>query len=1183
MKPLYLAKIIGLGLVGLLMGPKAALYAQTDPGPLSRLLARSSYANAEKQLGEQLQKDSTSVAVRYQLGRLYSRTNRLNEAEQEARWMLARNPDSVEGAGLLAEILEAYGEADSAAGVYKMVLAARPASAAALHGLAWFYIRQKKYGSADSLLQERVRQNKEDSEAYRALAALWRARRNRGKEKEYVQACVRADSSNVAELASYYFEEHSAEGYREARKWYRKALEKDPDDLRALLRLGMIEWYSNQVCDAFPLFWQVYHRDPSQLDALYWLARCYTRSNLHTEAAAYWKRLLKQAPTDRRYIHGAGYPVAHLAGEYISQGKTAAAVRALGELGQMGHRQAAELAYALRAEQSRDYETAQYWYRKAAFSVPFHSLAQRGLLRLYDEQRIRMDSSDYRIWKTNLTREMQTMTVPAYTRLGTRPVSVYIFHRYPAGMKPLEPEKARLLLEEDEARIPDDLERNFVSIYRDNRFEYNAGARTFAEDARLINEQAKRKQKLETQRLALSQELSARFRGSLSADEKREANADYYQKMYRLYDDHCREDPYPKSDSYGQAVVMRDAFKRRAVETYLSAGKARQEGQNPDFEKALQNFRAALAVDPASEKVISELAKSYLLAGQGDSLRAHYARYRKVKRGTGWYEDLFQDELRRLAEEGKRIRYVDTLLRDQIFKEMKSSVFQRIRRGDTLISELLQEPDSAIVKHAARYYQARRTGDDDQHGLELYRELQVRYPKDTSLLMNELALLLDMQDRKALGVGDTLRAEQLYGLVKHTRNPRILTELLTLVRNRFYSLNETTDSRDVSRLEEVRTLHSRLVPEGGDRERYQDRVEMAYKALLRQDFAEAQRLAREAGKKIPDDDRKEHLFLHALAGAYLGNWPAAETEIRKIVDLPTVIRFQPDADLVKKREDLPDYAPEEYTTFGELMLYVYANFKKKEVSMPQEKLFTATVTTMGIEDLTLRHYDILTDKDLVNASDPSRQKLWLDLHLYESKTQAEFEAKKAAWNRIVTNLFQAEQLEDLVLTASALRKKAPRRSDGRFIEDDYFFATEALRLFERIADKVAGRKTPGANDIRESIAEVCGRFSYQFLVGGKYAEGLATAELAYRCNPKENFVRTNLPLALLLNNQYARAEPYYRRFADERWTADRRYATYREAFLDDFNDFRRREKDHPEFRQIEQLLKSPVRPPLASN
>ena len=107
-------------------------------------------------------------------------------------------------------------------------------------------------------------------------------------------------------------------------------------------------------------------------------------------------------------------------------------------------------------------------------------------------------------------------------------------------------------------------------------------------------------------------------------------------------------------------------------------------------------------------------------------------------------------------------------------------------------------------------------------------------------------------------------------------------------------------------------------------------------------------------------------------------------------------------------------------------------------------------------------------------------------------------------------------------------------------------------------------------DIANDIADACGGYSYALLEFKDFEYGLIASELAYKANPKEKYVRSNLPLAYLLNNRYDEAQSFYLKFAGDEFDKDR---TYGQVFVDDIADLESQGISHKDFPRIVSLLK----------
>jgi protein O-GlcNAc transferase len=158
----------------------------------------------------------------------------------EAEKILARNPEvpfAYVLKGLAHSRMENNGEAVVA---FERALALRPDSPVALMALGDVYARSEKWTRAREFYEKAVTLDPFDAEAHRRMGDLAKARSDfdRAVAAYGILALLTpGDISNQHLLALTLF---SAERYREAIVVYEKILEKRPDDLESLVRLGSL-------------------------------------------------------------------------------------------------------------------------------------------------------------------------------------------------------------------------------------------------------------------------------------------------------------------------------------------------------------------------------------------------------------------------------------------------------------------------------------------------------------------------------------------------------------------------------------------------------------------------------------------------------------------------------------------------------------------------------------------------------------------------------------------------------------------------------------------------------------------------------------------------------------------------------------------------------------------------------
>jgi WD40 repeat protein len=108
---------------------------------------------------------------------------------------------------------------------------------------------------------------------------------------------------------------------------------------------------------------------------------------------------------------------------------------------------------------------------------------------------------------------------------------------------------------------------------------------------------------------------------------------------------------------------------------------------------------------------------------------------------------------------------------------------------------------------------------------------------------------------------------------------------------------------------------------------------------------------------------------------------------------------------------------------------------------------------------------------------------------------------------------------------------------------------------------------------RNGISSVCSDLSFYLLQSKNYEKALQSVLLAIKADSTNEIEYTNLALAYLFNNHYARAERIYNEWKDRPWKSNENFKTFREAFLSDIADMESKGITHPDFAKVKELLK----------
>ncbi|NJK83462.1 MAG: DUF2610 domain-containing protein [Saprospiraceae bacterium] len=115
---------------------------------------------------------------------------------------------------------------------------------------------------------------------------------------------------------------------------------------------------------------------------------------------------------------------------------------------------------------SQDYVLAYQHYRQAAERHPYTAQASNYIIALYENQKITMDSLDYKVWKTIASSKPLRLTIPAENTKQQQQenISIFLYEAYPEGVQPPTWEAQRLQ-EEKGFVIPEDVSQSLFKLY----------------------------------------------------------------------------------------------------------------------------------------------------------------------------------------------------------------------------------------------------------------------------------------------------------------------------------------------------------------------------------------------------------------------------------------------------------------------------------------------------------------------------------------------------------------------------------------------------------------------------------------------------------------------------------------------------------------------------------------------
>ena len=134
---------------------------------------------------------------------------------------------------------------------------------------------------------------------------------------------------------AYYYLGRQAQSfgdYEKAARLYRSALERRPDHLEGLIRLGEVEFQQQNLAEAEDSLGKALSLEPDNVSALFWLGRVKKQSGAAGQAVRYWQQALERDPR-----HSASHY--RLAQYYLRSGDTGQAQAHLSKFQELSRRE----------------------------------------------------------------------------------------------------------------------------------------------------------------------------------------------------------------------------------------------------------------------------------------------------------------------------------------------------------------------------------------------------------------------------------------------------------------------------------------------------------------------------------------------------------------------------------------------------------------------------------------------------------------------------------------------------------------------------------------------------------------------------------------------------------------------------------------------------------------------------
>jgi len=234
----------------------------------------------------------------YIWGRLFSETERFDEAEKELRKAAKLKPDSPKILEELGKVLMKCNKPDEAAAIYKKILELAPDNFVYWYNIANAYVRTKRWKDAVACYEKAIHIRPDSSDAYYSMAVALNEAGNR-------KAAIRAYEKAIG-LCPGFIDAYnnlgillSLEGrYGEAAEIYEKALGIEPGKSSLYFNLGICMMESGRYMEAAGAFRTALDLDPEKPDVYYYLGAALTEMHHYSDAAEAYASAIRIKPAE---------------------------------------------------------------------------------------------------------------------------------------------------------------------------------------------------------------------------------------------------------------------------------------------------------------------------------------------------------------------------------------------------------------------------------------------------------------------------------------------------------------------------------------------------------------------------------------------------------------------------------------------------------------------------------------------------------------------------------------------------------------------------------------------------------------------------------------------------------------------------------------------------------------------
>lgn len=449
---------------------EALLIENKNPYFLQRLgkiyAQQEKYTEAEQYIKQSLELSPSNEETIGELSYIYLQTSREDEALALINKALEIDPDYARNLIVLAIILTDKGQIEESQQLYTKIRRLQPYYTFAYTNDASNYLRQKDYLKAAQILELLIQKNPYCSKAWSLMGDLYTYQNMDEEALENYQKCNEIDNTCLTDIGYLHYKKNE---YEIALEYYEKAISQDSTNKYAHHWAGWCYVLLNQYKKALLSFEYAILLDNQYAFAYNGLGLTYELLKDYPEAISmYEKAIDANTLNNNNSATQIGKLCALYAEDLLIINQPEKALKYL-QVGGKYQRHCQALATGLSYEKGiglpQNYALAYQQYRQAAERHPFTAQASNYIIALYESEKITMDSSDYKVWKTIVSSKPLRLTIPinGKNQPGEN-VNIFLYEAYPEEVQPPTWEAQRLQ-EEKGFTIPEDVSQSLFKLY----------------------------------------------------------------------------------------------------------------------------------------------------------------------------------------------------------------------------------------------------------------------------------------------------------------------------------------------------------------------------------------------------------------------------------------------------------------------------------------------------------------------------------------------------------------------------------------------------------------------------------------------------------------------------------------------------------------------------------------------